>query len=128
MPLHLIAISFGLKFKFHSNIKKKTSLKKLLPFYREIFINWKTHFSSSPETLFGRLLFAIQIEDNPVCLTNVAAKNIDFLSELFEEGSLKPWDDIKIEFNLTNETYFRILVMSAIFLSKTIILLKEHES
>ena len=72
--------------------KKKISLKKLLPFYRDIFINWKTHFSSSPETpacLLSQFLWFnkyIQIEDNPVCLTKFAA----FKSQFFEEGSLKP--------------------------------------
>ena len=40
-----------IKIKFHSNVFfKKTSLKKLLLFYRDIFINWKIHFSLSPET------------------------------------------------------------------------------
>ena len=51
----------------------------------------------------------IQIEDNPVCLTKLAAKNIDFLSQLFEGGSLKSWNDLTIEFNLTNELYFQWL-------------------
>ena len=67
---------------------KKTSLKKLLPFYSDIFINWMTHFSSSPETptclLLQFLWFSkyIQIKDNPLCLTKLSPKNIDFLSQL----------------------------------------------
>ena len=47
--LHLITVSFGSKFKFHSNIAlRKHDLKNL---YRstKIFFSWKTHFSSSPE-------------------------------------------------------------------------------
>ena len=44
-----------------------------------------------------------------MCLTKLAAKNIDFLSQLFEGGSLKSWNDLKIEYNLTNETYFQWL-------------------
>ena len=59
---------------------KKASLKKLLPFYRD-----------------------------PVYLTKLAAKHIDFLSQLFEGGSLKFWNDLKIEYNLRNETYFHWL-------------------
>ena len=39
-------------------------------------------------------------------LTKFAARNIDFLSQLFEEGNLKPWDHLKLEYNLINETYF----------------------
>ena len=34
--------------------------------------------------------------------TKFAAENINFLSQLFEEGNLKPWDDLKLENNLTN--------------------------
>ena len=37
-------------------------------------------------------------------LTKFAVKNVSFLSQLFEEGNLKPWDDIKLECNLTNKT------------------------
>ena len=91
------------------------SLKIRLLFYRHIFINWKTHFFSSPETpacLLSQFLWFnkyIQIEDNAVCLTKLAAKNIDFLSQLFEGGSLKSWNDLKIEYNLTNENYFQWL-------------------
>ena len=79
IPLHLITMLIGSKFKFHSNIfLKKHHLKKLLPFYKDIFFNWKTHFSSVPETpacLLSQFLWFnkyIQIEDNPVYLTKFA--------------------------------------------------------
>ena len=82
---------FGSKFRFHSNILfKKMSLKKALLFYRDITINWKTHFSSSPDTtafLHSQFLWFteyIQIQVNPVCLTKFAAKNVDLLSQIFE--------------------------------------------
>ena len=75
IPLHLITMSFGSKFKFHSNtFLKKHHLEKLLLFYRDIFINWKTHFSSRLETpacLYSQIFWFkkyIQIEDNFVCL------------------------------------------------------------
>ena len=48
----------------------------------------------------------IQTDDNLVYSTKFAATNINFLSQLFEEGNLKPQDDLKLEYNLTNETYF----------------------
>ena len=133
IPLHLIPMSFGSKFKFHSNVFfKKTPLKNFLPFYRDIFINWKTHFSSSPETpacLLSQFLWFnkyIQIEDNPVCLTKLAAKNIDFLSQLFEGGSLKSWNDLKIEYNLTNETYFQWLQLKHAILHKWKTIIKQN--
>ena len=86
IPLHLITMSFGSKFKFHSNVffLKKTSLKKLLPFYRDTF-------SSGPETPACRLSQFlwfnkyIQIEDNPVCITKFAAKNVDFFLNFLKE-------------------------------------------
>ena len=63
----------------------------------------------TPACLFSQFLWFnnyIKTEGNPVCLTNFAARNIDLLSQLFGEGSLKPWDDLKIKYNLTNKTYF----------------------
>ena len=44
-----------------------------------------------------------------MCLTKLAAKNFDFLSQLFEGGSLKSLNGLKIECNLTNGTYFQWL-------------------
>ena len=93
---------------------KKTSLKN---FYRstEIFLFIGGHIFLRPETpacLLSQFLWFnryIQIEDNPVCLTKLADKNIDFLSQLFVGGSLKSWNDLKIEYSLTNETYFQWL-------------------
>ena len=69
---------------------KKTSPKTLLPFYRDIFINWKAHFSSYPEIpacLLSQFLCFnkyIQIEDNPVCLTKFSVENFGILSQLLE--------------------------------------------
>ena len=94
---------------------EKASLQKLLPFYKDIFINWKTHFSSSLESPAGLpsqfLWFSkyTQIEGNLVYVTKFAAKNINVLSQLLEEGNLKPWDDLKLECNVTSETCFQWL-------------------
>ena len=44
-----------------------------------------------------------------MCLTKFVAKNINFSSQLFEEGNLKPCDGLKLENNLINETYFHWL-------------------
>ena len=41
-------------------------------------------------------------------LTKFAAKNVNFLSQLFEERNLKPGDDLQLEHNLTNETNLTI--------------------
>ena len=52
-----------------------------------------------------------------MCLTKFAAKNIYFLSQLFEEGNLKPIDEIKVKYNLTNETYFQWLQLNHVHTS-----------
>ena len=56
IPLHLITMSFGSRLKLHSNLfLKRTSLKKLLPFYKDIFINWKTLQVLKPQLAFFRI-------------------------------------------------------------------------
>ena len=104
IPLHLTTMLFVSKFKFSSNIYfKKISLKKLLPFYKGYFILLKTFFSPSPETpacilsQFWGFNKYIQIEYSPVYLTKFPANNIDFYSQLFEEGNLKLCNDLKVK-------------------------------
>ena len=91
-PLHLITMPFGSKFKFHSNIfLRKTSLKKLLSFYGDVTVNWKTNFSSSPETpgyLLSQFVWLnkhIKIEENPVRLKNLQLKILIFYLNLLKE-------------------------------------------
>ena len=38
------------------------------------------------------------MKDNPVYLAKYAAKNINFLCQLFEEGKLKLWYDPKLQY------------------------------
>lgn len=98
-------MSFGSKLKFHySNIYfKKTSLTKLLSFYKDL-LHGRHTLSSSPDTpaclLSQFLLFNknIRMKDNPVYLAKYAAKNINFLCQLFEEGKLKLWYDPKLQY------------------------------
>ena len=68
----------------------------------------------------------IQTEDNPLCLTKFAAKNIDFLSQLFDGASLKSWNDLKIEYNLTNETYFQWLQLKHAIPHKCKTIIKQN--
>ena len=51
-------------------------------------------------------------EDNPVYLTKFAANNIIFLSQLFEEGNLKPWKELNGKYNSKNKTYFQWLQLN----------------
>ena len=61
-----------------------------------------------------------------MCLRKLAAKNIDFLSQLFKGGSLKSWNDLKIEYNLTNETYFQWLQLQHAILHKWKTIIKQN--
>ena len=61
-----------------------------------------------------------------MCLTKFAAKSINFLSQLFEGGSLKPWNDLNIEYNLTNKTYFQRLEMKHTILHKWKTIIKQN--
>ena len=96
---------------------KKNHLKNL---YRstKIFLVIERFFSSScaiPAFLLSQLSWInkyTQIEDNHVYLRKITAKNISILSQLFEEGNLKPWDNLKLEHNLTNNTYSQWLQLN----------------
>ena len=100
--------------------------------YVDIFTKWKTHVSETPKTptcLLSQFLWFsnyIQIGGNPLHLKNFAAKNINFLTQLFEEGNLKPGDDLKLESNLTNETYFQWLQLKQIIPRKREINIRQN--
>ena len=50
IPLHLIRITLGQNFKFHSNLSYDTKLLTSFPvFYKNIFRYWNQHFTVSPE-------------------------------------------------------------------------------
>ena len=61
-----------------------------------------------------------------MCLTKFAAKNIDFLSQRFEGGSLKSWNNLKIEYSLTNETYFQWLQLRHTIPHNWITIIKQN--
>ena len=71
-------MSLGSTLRFRSNIYfEKTSYKKLLPSYKDVFIEWKTHVSSNPKTaacfLSQFLPFKNYIQRQP-CVLLFAAK------------------------------------------------------
>ena len=51
-------------------------------------------------------------------LTKFSAKNMNTLSQLFEEVNFKPWYDLKLECSLTNKTYFQWSQLKHAFLHK----------
>ena len=61
-----------------------------------------------------------------MCLTKLPAKNINSLSQLFEGDSLKSWNDLRIEYNLTNETYFQWLQLKHAIVHKWNTIIKQN--
>ena len=88
IPLYLINKTFNPSFIFHSNISfKKSSFKKLLPFYRHMLNSWSQSLSGSPETssqILSQFLWFnkyIKTEGTVIHFPNFPNKDINFLSQ-----------------------------------------------
>ena len=117
IPKYFISTFFGKKFIFHSNLNFSQELiKSFPPFYRSIFINWKTFFYSSPDSpscILSEFLWFnkhINIENKYVFFQNFSEKNINFVySIVSDNGSIKNWVTMQQEFHLENKDYFRYM-------------------
>ena len=108
IPLYQLNKTFGPSFKFHSNLSfKKSSLKKLLPFYRHMLNSWSQSLSGSPETssqILSQFLWFnkyIKIEGTVIHFPKFSNKGINFLSQLFENGRIISWINLKDRYELT---------------------------
>ena len=106
--------AFAPSFKFHSNLSfKKSSLKKLLPFYRYTLNSWSQSLSGSPETssqILSQFLWFnkyIKIEGTVIHFPKFSNKGINFLSQLFENGRIISWINLKDRYELTNNMFFQ---------------------
>ena len=96
-PLYLIRQYLGKKFNFHSNLEVSHSiLYKFSKFYKEIFIRWGKHLSSSatlPSTVACQFIWFnkhIQIDNKSIYLYNFSNRNLNFVGKLFNtDGKLK---------------------------------------
>ena len=107
IPLYMLNKTFGLSFKFHSNLSfNKCSLKKLLPFYRRMLISWNQDLSRSPETstqILSQLLWFnkyIKLQGT-IHFPKFSNKNIKFIMQLFENCRI-----IKIDMNIQMTCFF----------------------
>ena len=114
IPLYQLNKTFGPSFKFHSNLSfKKSSLKKLLPFCRHMLNRWSQSLSGSPETFSqipSQFLWFnkyIQIEGTVIHFPKFSNKGINFLSQLFENGRIISWINLKDRYELTNNMFFQ---------------------
>ena len=95
-------------FKFHNNIELSNDILSKFPsFYQDIFIKWINNYTEKP-TLPSMILSEfiwfnsnIKVDSKPVLFSFFSDKNLNFIGQLFNDnGKIKPWEDIKIEFHL----------------------------
>ena len=114
IPLHLICITFGQNFKFHSNLSYDTKLLTSFPvFYKNIFRYWSQHFTVSPDLpscILSSFLWYnkdILISNKPIYFKHFSNNNLNYVTQLFDDtGNTKEWVKLKHEFNLNNNLYF----------------------
>ena len=103
-----IGINLGKNFKFHNNIDlSKEIVSKFPSFYHDFFKKWITNYTAKP-TLPSMILSQfisfnsnIKVDSKPVHFPFFSDKNFNFICQLFNEnGNIKPWEDIEIEFHL----------------------------
>ena len=110
IPLHLIRITFGQNFKFHSNLSYDTKLLTSFPvFYKNIFCYWSQHFTVSldlPSCILSSFLWYdkdILISNKPIYFKHFSKNNLNYVTQLFHDtGNTKEWMKLKQKFNLNN--------------------------
>ena len=115
IPLHLIKSTFGIKFKFHSNVDFDDSKILTFPsFYKQLFRNWCKYLSYSvniPSSILSQPIWYnknIKINSKPIYVEEFAKQNIIFLYDLFNtKNELKTWDEIKVTYELSDKSYFK---------------------
>ena len=81
-------------------------LSKFPSFYQDIFIKWINNYTTKP-TLPSIILpeyiwfnSNIKVDSKPVHFSFFSYKNLNFIGQFFNDnGNIKPWKDIKIEFH-----------------------------
>ena len=104
----LIGKHLGKNLKFHNNIDLSNDiLSKFLSFYQNIYIKWINNYTAKPtlpSMILSKLIWFnsnIKVDNKFVHFSFFSDKNLHFIGQLFNEnGNIKPWEDIKIEFHL----------------------------
>ena len=111
--VYLIEKSFGKSFKFHSNLLSKSNKTKFFPsFYQKFFLYWKKHLimmTEIPSRILSQHLWYnanIQIDKTSIHFSRFSEKNINYVSQLFNNnGLIKKWQEYKEEYN--QNSYFQ---------------------
>ena len=112
---HIIKSTFGINFKFHSNLDFDDSKILTFPsFYKQLFRNWRKYLSYSvniPSSILSQPIWYnknIKINSKPIYVEEFAKKKIIFLYDLFNtKNELKTWDEIKVTYELSDKSYFK---------------------
>ena len=115
IPLHLIKSTFGINFKFHSNLDFGDSKIFTSPsFYKQLFLNWPKYLSFSvniPSSVLSQPILHdknIKISSKPIYLEEFVKQNFIFLYDLFNtKNEFKTCDEIKISYELSDKSYFK---------------------
>ena len=90
-------------------------LSKFPSFYQNIFIKWINNFtlkSTFPSMILSEVIWFnsnIKVGSKPVHFSFFPDKNLDLIGQLFnDDGNIKPWKDLKIEFHIkdTHKIYW----------------------
>ena len=107
--------TFGVNFKFHSNLDFDDSkILTFASFYKQLFRNWRKYLSSSvniPSSILSQPIWYnknIKINSKPIYVEEFAKQNIIFLYDLFNtKNELKTWDEIKSTYELSDKSCFK---------------------
>ena len=95
-PLHLIKPTFGINFKFHSNLDFDDSKILMFPsFYKQFFRNWRKYLSYSLNIPFSVLSQPIWYNKNikiniqPIYVDEFAKKSFSYMTFLTLKMNLK---------------------------------------
>ena len=95
IPLHLIQSTFGINFKFHSNLDFDDLKLLTFPlFYKQLFRNWRQYLSSPvtiPASILPQPLWynrITQINSTPIYVEEFAKQNTIFLHGLFNAENM----------------------------------------
>ena len=132
IPLFLIGKHLGKNLKFHNNIDINNDiLSKFQSFYQDIFIKWINNFTSKPTLpymiLSGFIWFNsnIKVDSKPVHFSFYSDKNF-LLINSNDNGNIKLWKDLKIEFHLKDtHKIYRLQIIGALPKTWKDIILKD---
>ena len=137
IPLFLIGKHLGKNFKFHNNIDLSNDILSKFPsFYQDIFIKWIKNYTTKP-TLRSMILSEfiwfnsnIKVDSKPGHFSFFSDKNLNFIGQLFNNnGKIKPWKDVKIEFHLKDtQKIYCLQVIDALPKSRKDAILKDKRN